>query len=64
MKAVSIASFVLTCITPGSAKNDSNVYGSYSNPNAVYSHYRADAVNVLQDLSSFKHLYVKYHNCA
>jgi len=44
--------------------SNNSTYGKYSNPNIAYSHYWIDANNVYQDLSSFKKLYVKFHNCA
>jgi len=47
-----------------SPTRDTNNYNYYSNPNVAYSHYWAEAKNVYQDLSTFKKLYVKYHNCA
>jgi hypothetical protein len=48
-----------------SYNRDSSSYGGQkSNPNTAYSHYWADAKNVLEDLSSFTELWVSYHNCA
>jgi hypothetical protein len=62
MKAILVLSSFLV-LSPGSAERDSNVYGTYSNPNAVYDHYWATAKNVYQDLSTFKKIYIKYHHC-
>ncbi len=42
---------------------DINAY-SFWNPNLSYKHYWSEASNVYKDLSSFKRLYVRYHNCA
>jgi hypothetical protein len=50
-------------LSPVSAERDSNVYGAYTNPNAVYDYYWATAKNVYQDLNSFKKIYIKYHHC-
>jgi len=64
MKFLTFAAFLtLVALPSGFAERDSNVYGSYSNPNAVYNHYWAKPQNVYQDLSSFKKIYVKYHHC-
>jgi hypothetical protein len=43
---------------------DNKSYGTYSNPNTAYSHYWADASNVLDDLTTFRKLYVQYYGCA
>mmetsp|Transcript_28493 Transcript_28493/g.37282 ORF Transcript_28493/g.37282 Transcript_28493/m.37282 type:complete len:288 (-) Transcript_28493:80-943(-) len=40
-----------------------NHYPGFEDPNCNYKMYWADAVNVLQDLSKFKALYIKYHAC-
>lgn len=71
MKSLLLISSIITSLvlpfahSGSSASNrDPNAYGAYSNPNVAYSHYWADANNVLQDLSSFRKLYVKYHGCA
>jgi hypothetical protein len=59
--ASSIVPFANSNSSP--SNRDPNTYGSFSNPNVAYSHYWANANNVLQDLSSFRKLYVKYHGC-
>eukprot|EP00590_Aulacoseira_subarctica_P001636 CAMPEP_0172421330 /NCGR_PEP_ID=MMETSP1064-20121228/7579_1 /TAXON_ID=202472 /ORGANISM="Aulacoseira subarctica , Strain CCAP 1002/5" /LENGTH=418 /DNA_ID=CAMNT_0013161669 /DNA_START=68 /DNA_END=1324 /DNA_ORIENTATION=- len=69
MKTLLLASIFTSLARLSSSGNspsnrDNNSYGSYTNPNVAYSHYWADANNVLQDLSSFKKLYVRYHGCA
>jgi hypothetical protein len=47
------------------SEKDNNYYPpGYSNPNVNKAMYWRDSVNVLQDLSSFDKLYVKYHSCA
>jgi hypothetical protein len=47
------------------SEKDNNYYPpGYSNPNVNKAMYWRDSVNVLQDLSGFDKLYVKYHSCA
>jgi hypothetical protein len=47
------------------SEKDNNYYPpGYSNPNVNQEMYWRDSVNVLQDLSSFSKLYVKFHSCA
>lgn len=63
--SLQISILMANVISASSSYNkDSNSYGGYSNPNTAYSHYWADSKNVLADLSSFKELWVRYHNCA
>ena len=45
-------------------KDDSYYMAGSGNPNVNEKMYWKDAENVLQDLSSFKSLYVEFHNCA
>lgn len=60
LSVLTVSGFVLV-----SADRDSNLhYGTFSNPNTKYSHYWASATNVLDDLSMFSLLYVKYGGCA
>jgi hypothetical protein len=47
------------------SEKDNNYYPpGYSNPNVDHEMYWRDSINVLQDLSSFSKLYVKFHSCA
>jgi hypothetical protein len=47
------------------SEKDNNYYPpGYSNPNVDNEMYWRDSINVLQDLSSFSKLYVKFHSCA
>jgi hypothetical protein len=47
------------------SEKDNNYYPpGYSNPNVDQEMYWRDSINVLQDLSLFSKLYVKYHSCA
>jgi hypothetical protein len=49
----------------GMSEKDSNYYRpGTSNPNTSEKMYWRDSVNVLQDLSEFSALYVKFHSCA
>jgi hypothetical protein len=45
------------------AEKDSNRYQYGKNPNTKFSMYWKDAQNVLQDLSKFRSLHIKYHGC-
>jgi hypothetical protein len=46
------------------AVKDSNYFPvGYSNPNVKKAMYWRDSINVLQDISSFDKLYVKFHSC-
>uniref|UniRef100_A0A7S1FZR3 Uncharacterized protein n=1 Tax=Corethron hystrix TaxID=216773 RepID=A0A7S1FZR3_9STRA len=45
-------------------RDTNSLYGAYSNPNVEYGHYWATPANVLEDLSSFQRLYVKFGGCA
>jgi hypothetical protein len=45
------------------ADKDSNWYLYGENPNNKFRMYWKDAPNVLQDLSKFRSLHVKYHGC-
>jgi hypothetical protein len=45
------------------AEKDSNWYQYGKNPNTKFSMYWKDAQNVLQDLSKFRSLHIKYHGC-
>ena len=55
---------LLICAANVVSYKDNKSYGTYSNPNTVYSHYWADASNVLDDLTTFRKLYVQYYGCA
>lgn len=46
------------------ADKDGNVYSFGSNPNIRQRMYWADSKAVLDDLSQFSALYIKFHNCA
>jgi hypothetical protein len=46
-----------------SAEKDSNPYPYGDNPNNQFKMYWNDAGNVLQDLSKFSALFIKYHGC-
>ena len=46
------------------AEQDENFYGSFSNPNLNNEHYWSNSKNILEDLSKFDKLYVKFENCA
>ena len=45
------------------AEKDSNPYPYGNNPNNQFKMYWNDAANVLQDLSKFSALFIKYHGC-
>lgn len=45
------------------ANKDSNYYPWGANPNNKFRMYWKDSMNVLQDLSQFQSLYIKYHGC-
>jgi hypothetical protein len=45
------------------ADKDSNWYQYGENPNNKFKMYWKDAQNVLQDLSKFRSLHIKYHGC-
>jgi hypothetical protein len=45
------------------AEKDSNPYPYGENPNNVFKMYWNDAGNIMQDLSKFSSLYIRYHGC-
>ena len=45
------------------AEKDSNPYPYGENPNTVFKMYWNDAGNVMQDLSKFSALFIRYHGC-
>jgi hypothetical protein len=45
------------------AEKDSNPYPYGTNPNTIFQMYWNDAGNVLQDLSKFSALFIRYHGC-
>ena len=50
-------------LLPLYAEKDSNPYPYGDNPNNQFKMYWNDAANVLQDLSKFSALFIKYHGC-
>ncbi len=50
-------------LVPLYAEKDSNPYPYGNNPNNQFKMYWNDAANVLQDLSKFSALFIKYHGC-
>lgn len=54
---------VLLLLPLYSAEKDSNPYPYGNNPNNQFKMYWNDAANVLQDLSKFSALFIKYHGC-
>ena len=60
--ATSIACIVAVVVN---AEKDTEYYRpGVSNPNVKYDMYWKEAKNVIQDLSKFSKLYIKFHNCA
>jgi hypothetical protein len=62
-----LTTLVVVAILPKAAYSaqDTNYFApGTSNPNIKNDHYYRDAINVIQDLSKFKALYVKFHSCA
>jgi hypothetical protein len=52
-------------VVEGLSGKDTNYYRlGASNPNVNEKMYWRDSFNVLEDLSEFSHLYVKFHSCA
>ena len=60
---VSSATVLLFTTAVASAARDSNYYPWGTNVNAEAPMFWNDAVNVLQDLTQFQALYIKYHSC-
>ena len=54
---------ILLLLPLHSAEKDSNPYPYGNNPNNQFKMYWNDAANVLQDLSKFSALFIKYHGC-
>jgi hypothetical protein len=57
--------FMAFLVVEGLSEKDTNYYRpGVSNPNVNEKMYWRDSFNVLEDLSKFSHLYVKFHSCA